>query len=831
MGKCISKPREIGECNENNHKIEDKIITKEYRNLKILKNFEMNSIAMQQVEIALQNNHLFRNLNSDEINVITSKLKMCIVEAGAYVFEQGWPGSLFFVINSGSVEVIVDNKSRSILSKGSCFGELALLSDSIRKASIKAVSKSSFWVLSNKDMFKSLKNIPPKDLDKKKVSISKVSYFSKYSESKKDQIAKLSNYHKYEENEIIMHEGDDGTSLFIIQSGTVKLQLNGVEIIRLNKQGETIGEGGIMFGSKRQSTAIAIGRTEIISIDKNNLQTVFGESYINFILQGIAKYAIIFDPYFQFLQKNEIKKIIEKLTWKTYENSSIVINKEDKNHKTILRVICSGSIVSVCSQKHKLFCYQVVGWKNPNEISLSTDNYISEGDAIIGEIRISEIETLLGVTTHTLFDELDKINLLKKLNAFHRLSLASFKFFAKNLESYKFKPGMNIFLEDDPSDCLFIIKLGAVEISKSNKKIRILRKHEIFGERCLIKAKRTATATTIEYSEIYALSRECLTQIKDIRSLELEVERKRYYQKDINLDDIIVKYQYKTASDRCKYCISSKKDRILYDLLVIPKCKISTKLSCFALISEKEVLLELDHYLLIKLVCTSLDEENIYFITEHVDGCSLRDISSMTEEYTKYLVIFLSIVLEYLHGKDIIHRDFCTDYIWISDKGIPYLTDFRNSKITTNRSYTRIGNSFYRSPEMILGRGCTKSTDYWSLGILLYEITYGYLPFTIKYDDKPVVVYEKILKVMHGIDPLKGDSLNALILGLLTDEKERFGINEIRNSPWVNNINTEEIINNTDYQIPQKFLPKINHQIQGQNSKQAPVVFRKVINI
>ena len=49
----------------------------------------MNSIAMQQVEIALQNNHLFRNLNSDEINVITSKLKMCIVEAGAYVFEQG----------------------------------------------------------------------------------------------------------------------------------------------------------------------------------------------------------------------------------------------------------------------------------------------------------------------------------------------------------------------------------------------------------------------------------------------------------------------------------------------------------------------------------------------------------------------------------------------------------------------------------------------------------------------------------------------------------------------------------------------------------------------
>jgi serine/threonine protein kinase len=166
-------------------------------------------------------------------------------------------------------------------------------------------------------------------------------------------------------------------------------------------------------------------------------------------------------------------------------------------------------------------------------------------------------------------------------------------------------------------------------------------------------------------------------------------------------------------------------------------------------------------------------------------------------------------MLEYLHNKNIVHRDFCVDNIVVSIKGIPHLFNFQSAKMVENRTYSRVGNPYYRSPEMIMGRGYTKSTDIWSLGVVLYEMTYGVLPFKISTGETPVEAYEKILNVKHGIDPSKGEYVNELILGMLSPANKRFDFTVIQRNLWFSSVNKRKIFRQRASQIDDIFQSEL----------------------
>jgi cGMP-dependent protein kinase len=137
-----------------------------------------------------------------------------------------------------------------------------------------------------------------------------------------------------------------------------------------------------------------------------------------------------------------------------------------------------------------------------------------------------------------------------------------------------------------------------------------------------------------------------------------------------------------------------------------------------------------------------------------------------------------------------------------------------------NRTYSRVGNPYYRSPEMIMGRGYSKSTDIWSLGIVLYEMTYGYLPFKIANGETPIDAYEKILNVKHGIDPDKGEYVNELILGMLSPANKRFDFTVIQRNLWFSTVNKGKIFRQRASQIDDIF------QEAGKGKKTFKKVFK-----
>lgn len=100
-------------------------------------------------------------------------------------------------------------------------------------------------------------------------------------------------------------------------------------------------------------------------------------------------------------------------------------------------------------------------------------------------------------------------------------------------------------------------------------------------------------------------------------------------------------------------------------------------------------------------------------------------------------------MFEYLHSKNIIYRDLKPENILIDERGYLKLTDFGFAKECEGRTYTLCGTPEYLAPEMLLNKGHGKPVDWWTFGVLLYEMLAGIDPFS---DEDPMLIYQKILK-------------------------------------------------------------------------------------
>jgi cGMP-dependent protein kinase len=133
------------------------------------------------------------------------------------------------------------------------------------------------------------------------------------------------------------------------------------------------------------------------------------------------------------------------------------------------------------------------------------------------------------------------------------------------------------------------------------------------------------------------------------------------------------------------------------------------------------------------------DEERIYFLTEHVQGCDLFDairaMGLLSDADCKFHVACLILILEHLHERDIVYRDLKPENIMIDDQGYPKLIDFGTAKVIDRRTYTIVGTPHYMAPEIIIGKGYDTKVDYWAVGVILYEFMCGGVPFGEEEED------------------------------------------------------------------------------------------------
>jgi serum/glucocorticoid-regulated kinase 2 len=169
-------------------------------------------------------------------------------------------------------------------------------------------------------------------------------------------------------------------------------------------------------------------------------------------------------------------------------------------------------------------------------------------------------------------------------------------------------------------------------------------------------------------------------------------------------------------------------------------------------------------------------DQNIYFLYDYLPfgdlSYHLRIENKFDLEKAKFYLSELVMAIGIFHKKDLIYKDLRTENILIDEEGHIRITEnTRDYNQNNNNTYHNFSSSVeYLSPEVIKGKGYSKLVDWWSLGVIFYELLVGMPPF---YSQNINEMYELILKGNIKYPDYVPYSAQKLINGLLERQEDK----------------------------------------------------------
>ena len=273
------------------------------------------------------------------------------------------------------------------------------------------------------------------------------------------------------------------------------------------------------------------------------------------------------------------------------------------------------------------------------------------------------------------------------------------------------------------------------------------------------------------------------------------------------------------------YMVSAPSDateKTSYALKVISKYHLLCEDQVHTVIREKEILSSCSHPNIATLYATQQDASSLYLLQTYIPGgdmfhmmhhfssCGTDSLTTYErhpilseESNVQFYVACIADALWYLHcgfsnASAVVYRDLKHENIMINERGYPILIDFGYAKqieatsehcdiegnacATLTKTYTMCGTAKYISPEIIEGTGHSCSTDYWSLGVVVYELlTCGNVhPFEFVANTDDFSLYRNIAEAdyMPLPDDISVDGTDFVDQLLAKDSKARLGTTE-----------------------------------------------------
>ncbi|GAO16926.1 hypothetical protein UVI_02046350 [Ustilaginoidea virens] len=240
------------------------------------------------------------------------------------------------------------------------------------------------------------------------------------------------------------------------------------------------------------------------------------------------------------------------------------------------------------------------------------------------------------------------------------------------------------------------------------------------------------------------------------------------------------------------HLVQSKHNQRFYAIKVLKKAQVVKMKQVEHTNDERRMLSDVKHPFLITLWGTFQDWKNLYMVMDFVEGGELfsllRKSGRFPNPVAKFYAAEATLALEYLHSKNIIYRDLKPENLLLDRHGHLKITDFGFAKKVPDKTWTLCGTPDYLAPEVVSNKGYNKSVDWWSLGILIYEMLCGYTPF---WDSgSPMRIYENILKGKVKYPAyINADAQNLLERLITADLTKRLGnlyggSQDVKSHPW-----------------------------------------------
>lgn len=269
-----------------------------------------------------------------------------------------------------------------------------------------------------------------------------------------------------------------------------------------------------------------------------------------------------------------------------------------------------------------------------------------------------------------------------------------------------------------------------------------------------------------------------------------------------------------------------KNNSVFFALKVMKKSHLIKAKQVDHVHSELEIMKSLNNPFITRLLGYTQDQFCLYFALEFIPGGDLftkiKIEKSLSPALSSLYASQIALALSHVHSKSIVYRDLKPENLLIRQNGYLKLTDFGLAKIIQNRTQTFCGTAEYMAPEIIKNLPYGLAVDWWSFGVIIYEMIAGIDPF---HDPDPMIVYQNILsgkiKFPRGFDRAAKSIVKHL---LVIDLSKRYGnmkkgVEDIKRHLFFRDVEWELV----EFQIvTMPFVPNVKFQGDTSNFYRYP---------
>mmetsp|Transcript_16481 Transcript_16481/g.38628 ORF Transcript_16481/g.38628 Transcript_16481/m.38628 type:complete len:911 (-) Transcript_16481:136-2868(-) len=733
----------------------------------------------------LQRHFLFAGLEDDERNAVIDYMIQQKAAANEVIFTQGQKGDCCYIIQTGVFTVSIDKRNLKQLRSKHTFGELAMLYNVNRTASVTCNQEGILWKMDGNCFRLCMDKLSERHLQRALNFFESDPNFSTLKDDERKLLAGACSVQVFNRGEQILREGEVGDWMFVVIHGTVQTA-DRLGNLAVKQPGTVLGSAAMMYTKQQVTGAKAIDRVVCLALGKSSLERLIGP--VEDVIRRSAIKALLLDDstselqFFKLLDNAQQNLIIDKFEQVTLARGEAVITKgarpqlilvisgevgvlhedvapggtEEENRAVARQVLTSGMAYGGSAMLHDTdMTENVVALTEAQLHRLGTPMVVDALGEPLGEvIRLSELKKVLS-----------------DIFLFKNLPDEQVDRTARSLVRKTYSAGDVIVQQGEEAINFYLIHSGTVQVSKDGQLVRNLGRWDYFGERGLLtREKRSATCRAEDACTCFSLEASVFADI--VGSFRKELEHRMHLQDlDITMQDLRMKAVVGRGSFGIVKLVQHRNDASrTYALKCVSKSQVVRQGQQKSISIEREINAQCYHPCIMQFIKTFQDSKTVYFLTEFLGGGDLfyaiREIGNLTKGQSQFYGGSIALALEYLHARSIMYRDLKPENVLLDFQGNAKLVDFGCCK-NALRTNTLVGTPEYFAPETILGKGYTCAIDWWALGVMMHEFIVGPLPFGRETEDQLDLFREILEAPLQFPNYVTDETAISIISGLL----------------------------------------------------------------